>query len=70
MSAGAESSGKNGGCFRWGALALGVLALPILIILGALALTAGPRPVEPNNQLGGALGTRVTRRKRISDGIS
>jgi len=33
MSVGAQSSSKNGGCFRWGALALGTLALLLTVVL-------------------------------------
>jgi pimeloyl-ACP methyl ester carboxylesterase len=33
MSVGAQSSSKNGGCFRWGALALGALALLLTVVL-------------------------------------
>jgi pimeloyl-ACP methyl ester carboxylesterase len=37
MSAGAQSSSKRGGCFRWGALALGVLALLLTVVLAIVA---------------------------------
>lgn len=37
MSIDAQSSSKNGGCFRWGALALGVLALLLTVVLAIVA---------------------------------
>jgi pimeloyl-ACP methyl ester carboxylesterase len=33
MSVGAHSSSKSGGCFRWGAMALGALALLVTVVL-------------------------------------
>jgi pimeloyl-ACP methyl ester carboxylesterase len=38
MSAGNQSSSKKGGCFRWGALALGALALLLTVVLAVVAL--------------------------------
>jgi pimeloyl-ACP methyl ester carboxylesterase len=37
MSADTQSSSKNGGCFRWGALALGALALLVTVVLAIVA---------------------------------